>query len=148
MEFKRLVESLAEKIGIEITDEGGAAAVEVDGLTVLLHEADDDLLLLHADLGEIPADGRDVLAVAALQANFLYQGTGGSTLAVDSRDGHLHLQKYNWLDRLDAEKAVADIARFADMVKTWKGLVAETAASAPATADGLSAPMSGGFMQV
>ena len=33
-------------------------------------------------------------------------------------------------------------------VKTWKGLVAETAAGAPATADGLSAPMPGGFFQV
>ena len=55
MKFTRLVESLAEKLGIEITDEGGAAAVGIDGLTVLLHEADDDLLLFHADLGEIPA---------------------------------------------------------------------------------------------
>ena len=58
MAFTRLIEALAEKLGIEITDEGGAAAVGIDGLTVLLHQADDDLLLLHADLGEIPADGR------------------------------------------------------------------------------------------
>ena len=69
MEFRRLIESLAEKIGIEINDEGGAAAIGIDGLTVLLHEADDDLLLLHADLGEVPVAGRDALAVAALRAN-------------------------------------------------------------------------------
>ena len=148
MTFGELIDGLGKNLGIELTDEGGATAVEVDGIPVVLHAANDDLLLIHADLGAVAPDSRDRVFAAAMEANFLYQGTGGSTLAVDSRDGHLHLQKYNWLDRLDAEKAVADIARFADMVKTWKGLVAETAASAPATADGLSAPMSGGFMQV
>ena len=148
MTFGELIDGLGKNLGIELTDEGGATAVEVDGIPVVLHAANDDLMLIHADLGEIAPDSRERVFAAAMEANFLYQGTGGSTLAVDSRDGHLHLQKYNWLDRLDAEKAVADIARFADMVKTWKGLVAETAASAPATTDGLSVPMSGGFMQV
>ena len=79
---------------------------------------------------------------------FRSQGTGGATLAVDSRDGHLHLQKYNWFNRLDAEKAAADIARFADIARMWKGLVAETAASASVAADDPSAPMPGGFMPV
>ena len=114
MEFTRLIESLAEKLGIEITDEGGAAAVGIDGLTVILHQADEELLLLHADLGEVPPAGRDALAVAAMRANFLYQGTGGSTLAINPHNGHLHIQKYNWLDRLDADKALDTLSRFAD----------------------------------
>jgi hypothetical protein len=125
MKFTRLVESLAEKLGIEITDEGGAAAVGIDGLTVLLHEADDDLLLFHADLGEIPAGGRDVLAVAALQANFLYQGTGGATLAINPRNGHLHIQKYNWLDRLDPDKVLDTLSRFADTSLKWQKLLSD-----------------------
>ena len=125
MKFTRLVESLAEKLGIEITDEGGAAAVGIDGLTVLLHEADDDLLLFHADLGEIPAAGRDTLAVAALQANFLYQGTGGSTLAINPHDGHLHIQKYNWLDRLDPDKVLDTLSRFADTSLKWQKLLSD-----------------------
>jgi hypothetical protein len=125
MEFRRLIESLAEKIGIEITDEGGAAAVGVDGLTILLHEADDDLLLFHADLGEIPADQRDSLAAAALRANFLYQGTGGATLAINPRDGHLHIQKYNWLDRLDPDKALDTLSRFADTSLEWQKLLVD-----------------------
>ena len=148
MKFTRLVESLAEKLGIEITDEGGAAAVGIDGLTVLLHEADDDLLLFHADLGEIPAGGRDVLAVAALQANFLYQGTGGATLAVEPNSGRLHIQKYNWLERLDAEKAVTNLTRFADTVKAWKGILADTAAADPSGPVDFAMPSLGSFMQV
>ena len=125
MEFTRLIEALAEKLGIEITDEGGATAVGIDGLTVLLHEADDDLLLFHADLGEIPAGGRDVLAVAALQANFLYQGTGGATLAINPRNGHLHIQKYNWLDRLDPDKVLDTLSRFADTSLKWQKLLSD-----------------------
>ena len=125
MEFRRLIESLAEKIGIEITDEGGAAAVGIDGLTVILHQADEDLLLLHADLGEVPAAGRDALAVAALRANFLYQGTGGSTLAINPHDGHLHVQKYNWLDRLDPDKALDTLSRFADTSLKWQKLLSD-----------------------
>ena len=125
MAFTRLIEALAEKLGIEITDEGGAAAVGIDGLTVLLHEADNDLLLLHADLGEIPAGGRDVLSVAALKANFLYQGTGGSTLAINPRNGHLHIQKYNWLERLDPDKALDTLSRFADTSLKWQKLLSD-----------------------
>ena len=151
MEFTRLVESLTEKLGIEITDEGGAAAVEVDGLTVLLHEADDDLLLLHADLGEIPAGGRDVLAVAALEANFLYQGTGGATLAINPRDGHLHIQKYNWLGRLDPDKALDALSRFADTSLTWRKLLTDYSSLNVGVAQGArpeGASAFGGFMQV
>ena len=144
MKFTRLVESLAEKLGIEITDEGGAAAVGIDGLTVLLHEADDDLLLFHADLGEIPAGGRDVLAVAALQANFLYQGTGGATLAVNPGDGHLHLHRYDWLDRMDAERALSVLSRFTETVAAWSRIVVES----PSAAAEAPPPREAGFMPV
>ena len=139
MTFGELIDGLGKNLGIELTDEGGATAVEVDGIPVVLHAANDDLLLIHADLGEIAPESRERVFAAAMEANFLYQGTGGSTLAVDSRDGHLHLQKYNWLDRLDMDKVLSGLTRFADTVKAWKGI-----ASAP-TAD---APPATGFMQV
>ena len=151
MEFTRLIESLAEKLGIEITDEGGAAAVGIDGLTVILHQADEDLLLLHADLGEVPPAGRDALAVAAMRANFLYQGTGGSTLAINPRDGHLHIQKYNWLERLDADKALDTLSRFADTSLKWQKLLSDYSSLNDAEADGAQpndAVAFGEFMKV
>ena len=151
MEFRRLIESLAEKLGIEITDEGGAAAVGIDGLTVILHQADEDLLLLHADLGEVPPAGRDALAVAAMRANFLYQGTGGSTLAINPHDGHLHIQKYNWLDRLDADKALDTLSRFADTSLKWQKLLSDYSSLNDAEADGAQpndAAVFGEFMKV
>ena len=131
MTFGELIEGLVKSLGVELTDEGGATAVEVDGVPVVLQRANDDLLLVHADLGEIPPENRDRVLAAAMEANFLYQGTGGATLAVDSRNGHLHLQKYNWLDRLDAEKAMSGLTRFADTVKAWKGVASAQRAETP-----------------
>jgi len=148
MTFGELLEGIGKNLGVELADEGGAAAVEVDGNPIVLHMADDDLLLIHADLGEMAPENRDRIRAVALEANFLYQGTGGATLAVDPNSGRLHLQKYNWLDRLDAENAVESLTRFADTVKTWKGLLAETMARAPEESDALSAQMPGGFMAV
>ena len=129
MTFGELVEGLGTKLGVEIEDAGVAVALQIDGETVIVQHADDDLVLLRADLGEIPPDRRDALASAALEGNFLYKGTGGATLAISPADMHLHLQKYNWLDRLDAEKAFNMLSRFADTAVLWKKLVRE--ASAP-----------------
>ncbi len=129
MRFSELLNILSEQLGGEIADDGGATAVEIDGLSILLHQADDDLLLLLADLGDIPADLREKIVTAAMEANYLYQGTGGATLAVNPNDGHLNLQQYNWLERLDAEKALDTLSRFADTALAWKNIISDVAAA-------------------
>ena len=150
MTFGEVIDGIGKNLGMELTDEGGAAAVQVDGTPVILQMADNDLLMMHADIGEIAPGNRERVLSAAMEANFLYQGTGGATLAVDPRSGHLYIQKYNWLGRLDVEKAVEGLTRFADMVALWKGLVAETRAVTPPTAGDSYSPMpaDGGFMHV
>ena len=128
MTFGELVDSLGAKLGIDIEDAGGAVAFQIDGETVVVQHADDDLVLLRADLGEIPPDRRDALASAALGGNFLYRGTGGATLAINPADSHLHLQKYNWLGRLDDDKALDMLSRFADTIVFWRRIVSEASA--------------------
>ena len=148
MTFGEMVEVLGKNLGIELTDEGGATAVEIDGIPVVLHAAGDDLILVHADLGEIAHENRERVLAAAMEANFLYQGTGGATLAVDPDRGRLHIQKYNWLERLDAEKAVTNLTRFADTVKAWKGVLADTSAESFSAPADLPSGLPGSFMQV
>jgi len=123
MTFGELLEGLGKNLGVELIDEGGAAAVLVDDMPVILHAAGDDILFVHADLGEIAPEGREEIIAAALEANFLYQATGGATLAVNGQDGHLHIQKYNWIDRLDVEKATNDLTRFADVALSWRKIL-------------------------
>ena len=148
MTFGELIDRIGAKLGVEIEDAGGAVALQIDGETVIVQHADDDLVLLRADLGEIPPDRRDALASAALEGNFLYRGTGGATLAVNPADSHLHLQKYNWLGRLDADKALDMLSRFTDTIVFWKRIVSE----APAARDDVHFPSYGfsseSFIQV
>ena len=148
MTFGKLIEDMGKNLGVELVDEGGATVVEVDGSAIAIHAAGADLLLIHADIGEIPPENRDRVLAAAMEANFLYQGTGGATLAVDSRNGHLHMQKYNWLDRLDAEEAAEDIANFATSVNEWKKIVVDLRGGASSESADSSEQPSGGFMRV
>ena len=145
MTFGKLIEDLSAKLGVEIEDAGGAFALEIDGETVVLQQADNDLVLVRADLGEIPPDRRETFAAAALEANFLYRGTGGATLAVNPNDGHLHLQKYNWLERIDLDKALDMLSRFAETVAAWKRLAVEVPAAEVSTSQDVGV---GAFMQV
>ena len=124
MTFGGLIESLGERLGVEIEDAGGAAAVEIDGAVVILQDAG-ALLLLRAEVGELPEEGREALLAAAMRANFLYQGTGGSTLALAPDAGRLVIQKYNWLERLDPETAFAMLERFADTAAAWRRILAD-----------------------
>ena len=67
-------------------------------MSTLLQDAG-ELLLLRAEVGDIPKGGKAAILSSAMEANFLYQGTGGATLADDPSDGRLHIHKYNWMDR-------------------------------------------------
>ena len=124
MTFGELIDVLGKRLGVEIEDAGGASALEIDGETVILQDAG-ELLLVRAEVGEIPADGREGILASAMEANFLYQGTGGATLAVNPADGMLHLQKYNWMERLDAESVLAALGNMADTVAAWRRILAD-----------------------
>lgn len=124
MTFGELIDVLGKRLGVEIEDAGGAFALEIDGETVILQDAG-ELLLVRAEVGEIPADGREGILASAMEANFLYQGTGGATLAVNPADGMLHLQKYNWMERIDAESALAAIGNMADTAAAWRRILAD-----------------------
>ena len=135
MTFSKLIEELGNRLGADIEDAGGAFALEIDGETVVLQLAggmSGDILVARADLGEMPVERRTALATSALEANYLYQGTGGATLAVNPSDGHLHLHRYDWLDRIDVDRSIEIFSRFADTAATWRRLVFEAAEAAPA----------------
>ena len=134
MDFDTLIAALGGKLGVELDGTGGACGLEVDGVAVVLQDAG-DMLLVHTDLGEPPPQDPAALFRAMLEANFLYGGTGGATLAVSPSDGHAHLQKYTWIERLDADGALLFVDRFAETAARWAALLADyrpLAESAPA----------------
>ena len=128
MEYKTLVRELGEKLGLELDGALGAVGLEIEGVSVVLQLAGGargDILFTHADLGLPPSERRDALGRAVLEANFLYQGTGGASFALNPADGHLHLQRYDWLDRLDVDAAVAMLQRFFGTISSWQAILAD-----------------------
>ena len=148
MTFEDIVEALGKRLEIEIEDAGGAVAMEIDGTNVVLQDAG-ELLLLRAEVGEIPEDGKAEILASAMKANFLYQGTGGATLAVNPADGTLHVHKYNWMERIDAGTVLDAADKLADTASAWRKILADyTPGAVAADADHPPGLGASGFMQV
>ena len=152
MTFGEVIDGIGKNLVVELVDEGGAAAVQVDGNTIIFQAADDDLVLLHADLGEIAPENRDRVLAAAMEANWLYEGTGGGTLAVNPADGRLHLEKYTWFDRLVPDDTLSMIERFVATVETWRKILSDYHGAPPVIEPGkisdLPYPPPGEFLQL
>ena len=73
MTFEKLIEMLGAKLGVEFGDAGGAVAVETDGTIVILQDAG-ELLLLRAEVGEMPPDAK----AAVLASAYLKNGNTGT----------------------------------------------------------------------
>lgn len=130
MTFATLLETLSERLGTPLEDAGGASAVEIDGNTVVLQDAG-DLLLLRAEIGDLPEDGREPLLTAVLEANHLYGGTGGGTLALEPGVPRLTLQKYTWFERLDPDAVPDLLSRFSATAASWRRILADYRPPAP-----------------
>ena len=148
MDFKEFIESLGKALGMRLENAGGACGLDVDDVTVILHDAD-DLVLLAAEIGPPPPEeGLETLFSTVLKANWLYRGTGGATLAINPEDGCIWLEKYNFLERLDGEKGMEMLTRFAETAKTWRELVAGFKSDVPTGGKPSHDPAFGDFMQV
>ena len=151
MEYKTLVRELGEKLGMELDGALGAVGLEIEGVSVVLQLAGGargDILFTHADLGLPPPERRDALGRAVLEANFLYQGTGGASFALNPADGHLHLQRYDWLARLDADRALEALTRFADTVAAWRRIIADCRQTASSAQPPSELPAAAPFLRV
>lgn len=74
MTFAILIDFLSHHFGNPLEDDGGASALEVDGVPVILQDAG-DLLLLRTEIGDLPEDNRAPLLTTILEVNHLYRGT-------------------------------------------------------------------------
>ena len=86
--------------------------------------------------GEIPAsyvENEASFRKTVLEANYLFNGTGGGTLSINPKNGAYTLVFAEWLDRLDNTSFFALVERFVNTLSTWK-TIAEGAASAPSPA--------------
>ncbi len=153
MNFDRLVEDLGRELGIELECLNGACGIDMDGATIILQQAGGargDILIMRADLGELPQQRKAVLMQTLLEANHLFRGTGGATIAIDPDSGRLNMMRYDWLDRLDGRSAFEALEKFAATISAWQRTIADfSEASAPAPDEqGDAFALGGNYMSV
>lgn len=126
MNFSKIIKKLGTVLDAEIENSGGLCGIEIDGIPVILQDCG-DLVLLRADLGVLPEENRERLLSASLEANYLYQGTGGCTLAINGDTDHLCIQRYDFNERLNSADDIAVmVQKFVYACKLWKSMLEDT----------------------
>ena len=129
--FEDIAAVLGRAFGLELSVVQDTTVFEVaseDGGTkvqVLVQAVDErNLVLMSADLGEIPPDGGERLYRTMLEANNLFEGTAGATLSLDAATGRFRLQKCESPDDL-ANDAKTKIESFIETALFWSRAIAD-----------------------
>ena len=131
MSFDDIVSVLSRAFGLELKVVQDTTVFEVeseDGGTkvqVVIHYVGErKLVLMSADLGEPPPEGGERLYRTMLEANNLFEGTAGATLALDAATGRFRLQRYESPDELSND-AKAKIDSFIETALFWSRAIAD-----------------------
>lgn len=148
MDFPELISDFATRHGVEgLAAEDGAAAIDVDGIAVLLASAGGELLS-SAEIGDPPPDGAAAFADLLLEANL----ESDTVFAKSKESGRYVLTRRIALAGLDGEAFDTSLEAFVNRAEAWRRLLADyrpaAAAAAEAAEDTAAAVGTGSFLQV
>ena len=148
MDFPELLSDFATRHGVEgLAAEDGAAAIDVDGIAVLLASAGGELLS-SAEIGDPPPDGAAAFADLLLEANL----DSEAVFAKSKESGRYVLTRRIALAGLDGEAFDASLESFVNRAEAWRRLLADyrpaATAAAEAAEDTAAAVGTGSFLQV
>ena len=131
MSFDDIVSVLSRAFGLELKVVQDTTVFEVDSedgstkVQVVIHYVSErKLVLMSADLGEPPPEGGERLFRTMLEANNLFEGTVGATLALDAVTGRFRLQRYESPDEFSNDiKAVVE--SFIETALFWSRAIAD-----------------------
>ena len=137
MEFEELLKKLAEACGIERLepDESHMVHLGADGTALtIVGEPETRMVVLFSEIGELPIEGRERFYEVALKANWLFQGGGGATLAINPDTNVLALNRALPMAALDGDRFVelvrgflVCLARWRQLATDWRGAVEDDA---------------------
>ena len=131
MSFDDIVSVLSRAFGLELKVVQDTTVFEVDSedgstkVQVVIHYVSErKLVLMSADLGEPPPEGGERLFRTMLEANNLFEGTVGATLALDAATGRFRLQRYESPDEFSNDiKAIVE--SFIETALFWSRAIAD-----------------------
>ncbi len=132
MAFDDMISLLSKAIGIELQIEDGVCGFkagdpedDVASVSIMISNVEErSEILLYADLGNVPPEGREDFYRTLLEANNLFQGTAGATLGLENGTGLIRLQlREN--SSIFANNAEEHVGAFVETALTWKKLVVD-----------------------
>ena len=126
MEINDILKSFSEKIGMEIMpSDDGVYMFDVDGIIVTFHVLQEiDTIVLTGDIGEPPPERLENLYKTMLEAQYLFNGTVGATISLNSENNHFYLCKALPQKILDGDLLYAETEQFVNTLEVWVKLVA------------------------
>ena len=132
MEFSDLMKEFGAKVGIPDLRPGadGVCSLSVDGLELVLAEKPDtDELVLMAEVGDIPQEGRDQFFRKLLEEMDGSEQTNGAVYSVEPKTKKVFLHQTARLLLLDAEKLMTMLPAFAEVLRRARSFAADFRAS-------------------
>lgn len=155
MELKEIAQGLAERFGMGgLAVENGEAAMEIDGMPVLLAENGNGAIVVTGFVGESPAEGGEAFANLMLEATTGFMDRKARALARNPETGAYSLVQRVSQDGLTMDSFCDELSDFANTLESWRGMLegfrpVAAAAKEMADAEPNAAEMAlGGFMQV
>lgn len=147
MDFKEVITDFATRHNVSgLEAEDGTAALDIDGIVVLLLAVDGGMIL-SAEIGEPPVEGKSAFADMLLEANL----ESAAFFAKNHETGKYVVARRLVFAMLSAESFDTALEGFVNMAETWKKLLEDfrpVAAHAAAEKDDMPSFGAGGFMQV
>lgn len=122
MYFAEIITTLNDAMGTDLEDLDGVLMFDLDGCETVFQTAEDKFIMT-ADLGLCQEVFLDRLTSECLKDNYMFAGVRGSSLALNPENGHLFLQRCDWLDRLTREKLIDTMDRFSEAVMKYAGII-------------------------
>ena len=131
MDFNELIADFATRHNVDdLTVVDDAAALDIDGITVLL-VSNGDLLTISAEVGEPPVEGAaafaNLLLEANMQSDFFFAKASGT-------DNYIIVRRIA-LVSIDATSFDLAIEALVNQAETWRRLLADFRPAAKAAAD-------------
>lgn len=159
MDYPELMRGFDAKYGVADIDTGnGAAALEIDGMTVgFIHAPETDEIMVVAEIGYPPPDPDGPFGGVMLKANYLYNGTGGAVICQNPETGAYAVMRSYPLAQHDVETFSRAVEALVNTAERWRDLLsgagfaedAKDEKDAESSEDASTFPGGlGGFMQV
>ena len=137
MESFELIKKFGEKIGVNLTpDEDNVYTFEVDEMIVTFNVLPElDEIVLSGDIGEPPPEHLENLYKTMLESQYLFNGTAGATISLNSETNRFSLCKALPCKILEGDLLYAETENFINTLEVWIKLVKDYRDVAPKTED-------------